>query len=263
MRVHYGCLFAGLALLWIGACNAAPVQQLRTTIVAQYPHDPAAFTQGLLVSNGVLFESTGEYGHSSVRRVDLESGRVLQSTALDDTYFGEGLTLAQGRLFQLTWKAGIAFVYDPDSLERIGRFDYRGQGWGLTWNGERLIMSDGSATLRLLDPSDFRVTGRIRVTEDGRPLRRLNELEYVDGAILANVWFEDRVVRIEPDTGRVTASIDAAALRAALPEDSDDINALNGIAWDAQRRRLYLTGKNWPRLFEVAWPPKPPAATHE
>lgn len=250
-------------MLWLGTCGAAPVAPLRATIAAQYPHDPAAFTQGLLIDNGVLFESTGKYGQSSVRRVDLESGQVLQSSALDANYFGEGLALAQGQLFQLTWKAGIAFVYDRDSLARVDRFDYRGQGWGLTWDGRHLIMSDGSATLRLIDPSDFHVTGSIRVTENGRPLRRLNELEYVDGDILANVWFDDRIVCIDPHSGKVTASLDAGDLRAALPDDAGDINALNGIAWDATRRRLYLTGKNWPRLFEIDWPPKPSAATRD
>jgi len=256
MRIHERGLIAGLLVLWLGACNAAALAQARATITAQYPHDPAAFTQGLLIDNGVLFESTGRYGQSMVRRVALESGRVLQSTALDDVYFGEGLALAQGRLFQLTWKAGIAFVYDPDTLKRIDRFDYRGHGWGLTWDGQHLVMSNGSAMLQLIDPADFSVTDVIRVKENGRPLDQLNELEYVDGEILANVWHSDRVVRIDPNSGRVIGWLDAQALRAALPDKRANINVLNGIAWDAANRRLYLTGKNWPRLFEIAWPPE-------
>lgn len=223
------------------------------TIFAQYPHDREAFTQGLLYGDGMLFESTGQYGRSSLRRVDVSTGRITDITMLADHYFGEGLALARGQLYQLTWKAGVAFVYEPDTLRVVARHRYAGEGWGLAWDGSRLIMSDGSAVLRLIDPDDFSVVGRIRVREDGQPLDNLNELEMIDGEIWANIWHQDRIVRIEPASGQVIGSIDAAALRAALPEDNS-AGVLNGIAWDADRKRIFVTGKNWPRLFRIALP---------
>lgn len=238
---------------WIGASIAQPYGHSKAQIVTSYPHDSRAFTQGLLIADGELFESTGQYGQSGVRRIDLETGRVEQSTALPVRYFGEGLALVGQRLYQLTWKSGVVFVYDRQSLDRVGRLDYSGQGWGLTYDGRDLIMSDGSATLKRIDPTDFSVLGRIEVTEDGRPIERLNELEYIDGEIWANIWFSGRIVRIDPDSGRVIASLDASALKQALPPGGSP-NVLNGIAWDAANHRLYLTGKYWSRLFEVRLP---------
>ncbi len=238
---------------WLPACDAQPVTHDTAHIQASHPHDPRAFTQGLLIADGVLFESTGQYGRSSVRRVELTTGRVEQATELADHYFGEGLALVGERLYQLTWKAGVALVYDLKSLKPVGRFDYDGQGWGLTYDGRDLIMSDGSATLKRIDPADFSVLGTIRVRENGQPVDRLNELECIDGEIWANIWFADRIVRIDPSDGRVIGSLDASALKAALPAGGSP-DVLNGIAWDAATRTLYLTGKYWSRLFEVQWP---------
>lgn len=248
---------AALAVLlicgWISACGAQSTASDEARIIARYPHDRNAFTQGLLIDNGQLFESTGQYGQSSVRRVDLNTGRVEQATALPDDYFGEGLALVGERLYQLTWKAGVALVYDRHSLQRVARFDYNGQGWGLTYDGRNLVMSNGSATLTRIDPSDFSVLGHIVVHEDGRPVRRLNELEYINDEIWANVWQTDRIVRIDPASGDVIASLDASALKHALkPGGAPDV--LNGIAWDASAQRLYLTGKYWSELFQIEWP---------
>lgn len=223
------------------------------TVIASAPHDPGAFTQGLLYYRGAFYESTGIRGASRLRRVDPATGRVLKQIQLPPDYFGEGLARVGKRLYWLTWQSGRAFVFDADTFEQLDTLQYTGEGWGLTWDGTHLIMSDGSATLQLIDPKDFSVTGRIHVTENGRPLSQLNELEYVDGSILANVWHTDRVVCIEPATGRVVAALDAAALKEHLPADAHR-NVFNGIAWDARTRRLYVTGKYWSKLFQVGWP---------
>ncbi|WP_353247889.1 glutaminyl-peptide cyclotransferase [Salinisphaera sp. T31B1] len=245
-------LLAAIALWAVAGC-AEPVAQERARILASYPHDPGAFTQGLLIHDGKLFESTGQYGQSTLRRVDIDSGRVERSVALPETFFGEGLALVGDRLYQLTWKQGVVLVYDRASLREVQRMHYEGQGWGLTWDGQDLIMSDGTATLRRIDPNGFRVIGRLTVRDNGTPVERLNELEYIDGEIWANVWYENRILRIDPDTGRVVARLDASPLVSALPPDGRP-NVLNGIAWDAEADRLYLTGKYWSRLFEVARP---------
>ena len=250
-RRHTGPWLLLLLLICAGAVAAAPSERAR--ILASHPHDPDAFTQGLLVADGLLYESTGGYGDSSLRRVAPASGEVLQTRSLSRDHFGEGLARVGARLYQLTWKAGVAFVYDRDSLARIDRLTYDGQGWGLTYDGTHLIMSDGSATLQLRDPDDFRRVGALEVTEDGQPVDELNELEYIDGEIWANVWYRDRILRIDPRTGDVIASLDATPLRAALPADAE-AGVLNGIAYDAAAGRIYATGKNWPRLFEIARP---------
>lgn len=248
---HYVRILVVLCLVgWLPACGARPVTTDQALIQASHPHDPHAFTQGLLISDGTLFESTGQYGHSSVRRVNLETGQIEQITHLPDYYFGEGLALVGARLYQLTWKAGVALVYDRDSLERVGRFNYSGQGWGLTYDGQDLIMSNGSATLKRIDPNDFSVIDTIDVREEDRPVERLNELEYINGEIWANIWFADRIVRIDPASGQVIGSLDARALKASLPAGGSP-DVLNGIAWDASTRKLYLTGKYWPRLFKI------------
>jgi glutamine cyclotransferase len=219
-------------------------------VVRTFPHDPTAFTQGLVIRDGVLIESTGR-NPSSVRRVRLEDGVVLQKRDLDPEYFGEGLTEKDGRVFSLSWINGVGFIWDTDDLKPVSRFAYAGEGWGLTHDGTRLILSDGSAALRFLDPDTQAETGRVSVTLNGRPVRQLNELEWIDGEVWANVWQTDYILRIDPATGQAVGVID---LRGLLPKDQvkdpvDDV--LNGIAWDAQNRRLFVTGKNWPSLFDI------------
>jgi glutamine cyclotransferase len=227
---------------------------IRPSVAASYPHDPQAFTQGLEYADGFLFESTGQYGRSSIRRVELETGRVLQQVELASTYFGEGLTTWKSNLVQLTWESQIGFVYDRKTLTRLSTFRYKGEGWGLTHDSTRLIMSDGSATLRFLDPDTFKETGRRLVTDAGIPVTDLNELEYVNGEIYANVWRTDFIARISPSTGRVSSWLNLSGL---LPEgEQREDNVLNGIAYDAAANRLFVTGKLWPRLFEIVIDPK-------
>ena len=218
-------------------------------IVATYPHDPAAFTQGLEFHAGILLESTGRHP-SSVRRVRLEDGVVLQKRDLDMQFFGEGLTAVGDRILTLTWQGGHGFVWDIDDLEPAGTFSYSGEGWGLTHDDTRVILSDGSPSLRFLDPVTLQQTGSVPVTYMGRPLERLNELEFIEGEVWANVWQTSFIVRIDPATGVVIGVIDLTGI---LPDPvanpNDDV--LNGIAWDAENRRLFVTGKNWPKLFEI------------
>lgn len=221
------------------------------TVIARYPHDSQAFTQGLLYYQGRLYESTGLRGRSTVRRVDIETGHLLDRSRLPERFFGEGLARVGERLFQLTWKAGVAFVYALPGLKRINRFQYPGQGWGLTWNGRYLIMSDGSSTLRFLEPDTFRTKRLLEVTRSGHPVDKINELEYIHGEIWANVRFSDNIIRIDPQSGRVTGVIKAGHLRKRLPASA---GVLNGIAWDRQGRRLFITGKNWPAIFRIELP---------
>lgn len=218
-------------------------------IVATYPHDPAAFTQGLQYIDGVLLESTGRE-HSGVRRVRLEDGEVTDRRELGGRYFGEGLTVVGDRMLSLTWTDGVGFIWSLDDLAPLGTFSYTGEGWGLTYDGRRLILSDGTARLRFLDPVSFAETGSIPVTFRGRPLDRLNELEFIDGEVFANVWQTDFIVRIDPETGSVTGVIDLGGLLGEpVANPADDV--LNGIAWDPEGRRLFVTGKHWPKLFEI------------
>ncbi|MGB7757876.1 MAG: glutaminyl-peptide cyclotransferase [Salinisphaera sp.] len=243
-------IFALWALLSGSGCaKPSPPEPVRS--VARQPHDPSAFTEGLLISHGVLYESTGNYGQSDVRRVDLTSGRILARHALADRYFGEGLARMGDRLYQLTWKSGTGFVYDAATLRPVGRFHYEGQGWGLTRCGQQLVMSNGSDTLLFVDPSDFSVQRRLPVTDRGQPVAHLNELETINGLIWANVWLTNQIVRINPTNGHVIDRIDAGALAESMPDTAD---VLNGIAYDADRDRVYLTGKYWPTLFRIARP---------
>ena len=232
--------------------SAAPVFGYR--VVRSYPHDPAAFTQGLVYDDGVLYEGTGLKGQSTIRRVRLETGEVLQVQKLEPQYFGEGIALWSGSLIQLTWQSEIGFVYDRSSFQRTRTFTYTGEGWGLTQDGTRLVMSDGSAALRFLDPKTFREVGRITVRDAGQPVSRLNELEYVRGEILANVWDTQRIARISPGTGVVTGWIDLRGL--LTPAELAAVDVLNGIAYDAARDRLFVTGKLWPRLFHIELVPR-------
>jgi glutamine cyclotransferase len=226
---------------------------VQAEVVATYPHDPAAFTQGLIVDGDVLYESTGRPGTSGIRRVDLTTGRVLASRPIPSDQFGEGLTRWRGELISLTWQHGIAHRWDMRTLRLRGRFRYVGEGWGLTTLGNDLILSDGTAQLRVLDPRTFRERRRITVTFEGRPLTQLNELEVVDGRIWANVWQTAAIAIIDPGSGRVTHVLDLSDVVAQVPATEHDA-VLNGIAFDPVRRRLFVTGKLWPTLFEIRVP---------
>ena len=227
-----------------------PVPRYGYQIVNIWPHDSNAFTQGLILSDGKLLESTGQEGFSSLRRVELETGKVLKKIDLPRPYFAEGIALLNGKIYQLTWQHHVGFIYDAESFERVGQFNYTEEGWGLATDGKSLILSDGSNRLRFLDPSDFHVTRTINVLDGQTPVRELNELEFVQGEIYANVWHDNRIATIDPQSGRVTAWIDLSGL---MPESElpDPEAVLNGIAYDQANNRLYVTGKLWPRLFEI------------
>ena len=219
------------------------------TIQRVYPHDPKAFTQGLQYLDGFLYEGTGQHGESSIRKVKLETGEVLQKRDVPAEHFGEGITVWKNDLIELTWQSHVAFVYDRTTFEPKKRFSYSGEGWGLTHDGSDLIMSDGTHELRVLDPATFVEKRRIAVTVAGQPLRSLNELEYVKGEIFANVWQTDMIARIAPDTGRVSSYIDLRGL--LTPAERAKTDVLNGIAYDAEHDRLFVTGKWWPKLFQI------------
>jgi glutamine cyclotransferase len=219
-------------------------------VIHTYPHDEQAFTQGLIFIDGQLYESTGLNGHSTLRMDDLETGKVLQHIDVPAQYFAEGLTNWHSNLVQLTWKAHTAFVYDRFSFRLLKTLHYDGEGWGLTQDGKNLILSDGSATLRFLNPETFQVVRRINVTDQGQPVKELNELEYIHGQIYANVWYSNKIARISPQTGKVLGWIDLSDLVSSLGLQNQDA-VLNGIAYDAQHDRLFITGKLWPKLFEI------------
>jgi len=221
-------------------------------VVNTYPHDPDAFTQGLVFEDGVLYEGTGLRGRSTLRKVDLETGEVLKSCNLPEEYFGEGIAVFGDRISQLTWQAKTGFVYDKESFDLLQTFSYPTEGWGLTHDGEHLIMSDGTTTLHFLDPLTYVETGRIQVIESivSSYVPRLNELEYVNGEVYANDWLTDRIARIDPANGQVVGWIDLTGLLG--PEDrSRTVDVLNGIAYDAEGDRLFVTGKLWPKIFEI------------
>jgi len=240
-------------------------ERLRVNVVVTHPHDPRAFTQGLVYQDGTLYEATGLYGRSSIRRVDLASGEVLASEDLPREYFGEGLALVGDRFFQLTWENGVALERRREDLSVLREIPYEGEGWGLCYDGTRLVMSDGSADLFFRNADTFELEGHIGVTLDGEPLDQLNELECVDGLIYANVWQSDYIARIDPSTGRVTAWIDTAlhegspeGARMLEPSDAEHADVLNGIAYVPERRRFLVGGKEWPHLFEVEFVPAGP-----
>ena len=220
-------------------------------VVNIYPHDRNAFTQGLVFENGFLYEGTGLRGRSTLRRVELETGNILQSREIPGPFFGEGITIYGNRIIQLTWEAHVGYVYDKGSFKLLREFNYSTEGWGITYDGKRLIMSDGTSTLRLFDAETFSEIGQIEVFDNDGAVSRLNELEYVQGEIYANVWETDRIARIRPETGCVTGWIDLGGLLS--PEDrSEAVDVLNGIAYDAVNDRLFVTGKLWPKVFEIA-----------
>ena len=231
----------------------SPTPPLGYQVVGTFPHDPSAYTQGLVFADSLLYESTGLYGHSDIRTVDLRSGRVRKSVPLPANRFGEGLALLAGRLYQLTWQSELGYVYDAATLALADSFRYRGEGWGLATDGHSLIMSDGSDTLRFLDPGTFEVTHRLAVTfSTGAPATRLNELEYIDGELFANVYQSDWIVRIDPRTGLIREVLDLAALPDKAKERSPGEEVLNGIAYDRATGHLLVTGKHWAALFEIA-----------
>ena len=236
--------WVALSLLQAVAC-AAPVKPVE--VVNTFPHDAAAFTQGLVSLNGVLYEGTGRNGQSQIRKVELATGKVLESQPLDAKHFGEGITVLDGKLYQLTWQTHVAWVYDLASLKPLKSFYLPGEGWGLTHDRKNLILSDGTANLRVIDPVSFKEISRVQVTEDGKPLDRLNELEYVNGEVWANVWYTDFIVRIDPKTGVVKSKLDLGKLNQQRGQD----DVLNGIAYDADSKRLFVTGKLWNKLYEI------------
>jgi glutamine cyclotransferase len=251
-----GLLILGEWLFLLGASKPrvdnfekkAPVFEIK--IVRVFPHDRQAFTQGLVFHQGFLYEGTGLYGQSGLRQVNLETGKVIKNHRLPGHLFGEGITIWKDQLIQLTWQNRIGLVYQRDSFKVLKTFTYPGEGWGLTHNGKELIISDGSDTLRFWDPSSYKEVRRIKVQDQGRPVVNLNELEYIQGEIWANVFLTDRIVRISPESGRVTGWIDLTGLL-SREEQSPQTDVLNGIAYDAQKNRIFVTGKYWPKLFEI------------
>lgn len=233
-----------------GAAPVAKVPVYGFQVVRSYPHDRAAFTQGLIVRDGVFYEGTGLFGRSTLRRVQIDTGEVLQSKPIAPEYFGEGITEWKGSLIQLTWQSEVGFVYDLKTFERTKTWNYKGEGWGLTHDASRLIMSDGSSSLRFLDPATFRELSRVTVRDASGPVERLNELEYVKGEVFANIWQADRIARIDPKDGHVTGWIDLSGLLSITERGGTDA-VLNGIAYDAATDRLFVTGKLWPRVFEI------------
>ena len=264
--------FLLVSLLFAGGCTArqpiaaaptatapatAPIQvqqsqvkSLDWSVVRAFPHDPASFTEGLLWHDGALYESTGMEGQSKLRRVDLQSGQPLKNVDLPKQYFGEGLALADNRLYQLTWQTKVGFVYDAKTFKPLAKFNYRNEGWGLTFDGDNLIQSDGTDVLTWRDPKNFASVKTVRVTSDGAPLRDLNELEWIDGYVWANVWQTDEIVVIDPQNGKVVSDLNLNGLLGAADRTGRE-DVLNGIAYDAANKRVFVTGKNWSKLFWI------------
>lgn len=253
--IGLGCL--GCAVLLCLVAFAFPTDRTPTLksikLVAAYEHDANAFSQGLVVHNGEMFEGTGQYGSSNLRKVDLKSGKILENVPLAKEYFGEGITMLDGKIYQLTWRENICIVYDQATLKPIGTFRYTGEGWGLTNDGKYLYLSDGTPTIRVIDPAKFNVVRQIRVHSGPRKIEKLNELEFVKGELLANVWYSDHIARISPKTGEILGWLDASELYPAAQRPSRE-HVLNGIAYDQATGKVYMTGKNWPQLFEVQLP---------
>ena len=254
---NIGLIFMLLACLSAPSCDSksgtksgSVAPKYSYEVVHVYPHDTAAFTQGLIFLDGRLLESTGQEGQSTLRSVDLDSGQVVKKINVPTQYFAEGMTVLNGKVYQLTWQHQLGFIYDYQTFEKVGQFNYQGEGWGLTNDGNALILSDGSNRIRFIEPGSFRVIRTIAVTDNGKPIDRLNELEFIQGEIYANIWHDQRIVTINPDSGAVTAWIDfTGLLKNGEAPDSEAV--LNGIAVDQSTGRLFVTGKLWPKLFEV------------
>ncbi len=250
MWAAMGATLVSTALSVRLAAADGDIPTLHYTLVKAWPHDRSAFTEGLVYVDGMLVESTGLNGQSTLRKVDLPTGRVLQEVKLDSQYFGEGIAVLAGKIFQLTWTSHRGFIYDLATMKLEGGFSFTGEGWGLTTDGTSLIMTDGTSRIRFIDPSTFRVTRTIDVLAHGRPVLGLNELEYMNGELYANVWQTQFVLEVDPATGRILGSIDFVGL---LPQAdrTKETDVMNGIAYDAKDDRLFVTGKNWPWLYEV------------
>jgi glutaminyl-peptide cyclotransferase len=252
------CAIAALPPAHAAGPTLAPAIPTYTyKVVHTYPHDPNAFTEGLFYKDGVLYESTGLEGRSSVRQVRLETGQLVRKADLPPELFGEGITDWNDRVVGLTWKSQFGFVLGLRDFSVIGRFSYPGEGWGLTHNDRELVMSDGTAELRFLDPQNFHELRRVRVTAAGEPVANLNELEWVDGEVYANIWQTDRIARIDPKTGNVVGWIDLTGILPARDRVEGHTDVLNGIAYDSAGKRLFVTGKMWPKLFEIRLVQKP------
>jgi glutaminyl-peptide cyclotransferase len=256
MRTWRVFMLVAVAAFW-GALNAAapPAPVYGYRVLHVYPHDPEAFTQGLEFHDGFLYEGTGLKGRSTLRKVELESGKVLQEIQLDPKYFGEGITVLDQRIFELTWQSQRGFVYNRTTFQQTSDFKYPGEGWGLANDDRRIFMSDGTAEIRVWNPATLQETGRLRVQDGSEPVASLNELEYVRGEIYANVWQTDRIARISVTDGHVTGWIDLSGLLSPS-ELGAGADVLNGIAYDSLHDRLFVTGKLWPKLFEIQIIPK-------
>lgn len=247
-----------LIVIWVPILMAScsPTQRQKKTpvqrveVVQTFPHDANAFTQGLVIHEGTLFEGTGQKGNSTLRKVNLSDGKVQLQVTLDPAYFGEGITVLNGKIFQLTWRENTCFVYDAQTMVYEKSHQYAFEGWGITNNGKELILSDGTSLLRFIDPDTFRVTRQIHVTElGGKKIKQLNELEFVNGEIWSNIWYEDVIARISPENGRVVGWIDLSKVYPKQQRDKESV--MNGIAYDQSSKRLFITGKNWPTLYEI------------
>lgn len=227
---------------------AAPTIE-KAEVVQTFPHDPEAFTQGLVFHEGYLYEGTGQNGKSTLRKVSLEDGKVIESKHLDARYFGEGITILNDLIYQLTWKENTCFVYDFKTMEYLKHHQYLGEGWGLTNDGTHLILSDGTSVLRFFDPDTFKEVRKIQVTDRNRRITNLNELEWVEGEVWANIWYEDRIARIDPTSGQILGWIDVSHVYPTQRRHPESV--MNGIAYDPSSKRLFITGKNWPHLYEV------------
>ena len=232
------------------ATNAETVPTYTYKVKNSWPHDRRAYTQGLIFRDGILWESTGQYGSSSLRKVELKTGKVIKQISVPSKYFAEGMTVFHNKVFQLTWQEHKGFIYDPETFEKQGEFDYTGEGWGLTHDGQSLIMSDGTNQIRFLDPVTLKTTRTVSVFDAGEPVSQLNELEYIDGEIYANIWQSDRIVRLDPKSGRILGWIDMTGLLKTKDRTGEE-DVLNGIAYDEAGKRLFVTGKMWPKLFEI------------
>jgi glutamine cyclotransferase len=243
-------ILLALALLSLSSCGKSPPAKLSYQVVSTRPHDPAAYTQGLQLEKGRLFESTGQYGESTLREIEPATGKILRKRPLAKNVFGEGLAHIHGELFVLTWKENTAYVFDPETFKLLRSHTYPGEGWGLTHNGKDLIMSNGSSELKFINPKDFSTLKTLTVLDGNAPVKNLNELEWINGEIFANIYQSEKIARIAPDDGRVTGWLDLAGLRQQLtPPHRAEV--LNGIAFDPATGHLLVTGKYWPQMFEI------------